>query len=290
MSTIATRSTFAVARSAVNLATTTKPHKSYIRSDRLHRWLNTCGSQTKVKLILTVKRESQVAHVLIHPQSHARIHRTLCANRRQIWCSRKVGLCMLMLNLWNSYQAVCPSFALEKRGGLLARHLFSVKRMTARKWLYHFRLRGRHFDSYAHIMDWTFRGGRFCVPFCIEILYKRTTLVARLTNFSFFIFCAVFTDVSLSLPYLSPKMSKMTRNSNQGVLHYSSRILNTTHNCFVRNAFPSISRQTCTILQGTQIDQRQRQEVLVWRAMSGKLCWPNILVFLTTSNLFDIKF
>ena len=60
---------------------------------------------------------------------------------------------MLMLNLWDSYQAVRPSFALEKRGGLLTRHLFSVKRTTARKWLYHFRLRGRHFDSYAHIMD-----------------------------------------------------------------------------------------------------------------------------------------
>ena len=68
----------------VNLTTTTKPHKSYIRSDRSHRWLNTCGSQTKVKLILKVKCESQVAHMLIHPQSHARIHRTLCANRRQI--------------------------------------------------------------------------------------------------------------------------------------------------------------------------------------------------------------
>ena len=36
--------------------------------------------------------------------------------------------------------------------------------------------------------------GRFCVQLCLETLYKRATLVAHLTNFSFEFFCAIFTE------------------------------------------------------------------------------------------------
>ena len=58
-----------------------------------------------------------------------------------------------------------------------------------------------------------------CVQFCVETLSKRATSVAQLTNFSFEFFYESFTgDASLSLLRHGAKKSKMTKNSNQGVL------------------------------------------------------------------------
>ena len=51
----------------------------------------------------------------------------------------------------------------------------------------------------------------------METLCKRATSVAHLTNFFFQFFCKIFTeDASLPLLYHGAKMSKMTKNSNQG--------------------------------------------------------------------------
>ena len=51
----------------------------------------------------------------------------------------------------------------------------------------------------------------------MEILYKRATSVAQLTNFSFEFFNAIFTQ-TFPLLFLrhGAKKSKMTKNSNQG--------------------------------------------------------------------------
>ena len=51
----------------------------------------------------------------------------------------------------------------------------------------------------------------------IETLYKRTTSVARFTNFSFELFYAIFTEyASVLCLYHGAKKSKITKNSNQG--------------------------------------------------------------------------
>ena len=59
----------------------------------------------------------------------------------------------------------------------------------------------------------------FYAQFCIETLCKRATSAAHLTNFSFEFLYEIFTD-DASLFYLNngAKKSKMTKNSNQGVL------------------------------------------------------------------------
>ena len=67
--------------------------------------------------------------------------------------------------------------------------------------------------------DWTFGDGRFCVQLCLKTLCKWATSVAHLTNFSFEFFYEIFTeDASLLFLYHGEKKSKMTKNSNQGVL------------------------------------------------------------------------
>ena len=52
-----------------------------------------------------------------------------------------------------------------------------------------------------------------------HFVYKRATLVAHLTNFSFELFYTIFTaDASLLVLYHGAKKSKMTKNSNEGIL------------------------------------------------------------------------
>ena len=66
---------------------------------------------------------------------------------------------------------------------------------------------------------WTFGDGRFCVQLSIETLCKWATSEARLANFSFEFFYEIFTqDASLLFLYHGAKKSKMTKNSNKGVL------------------------------------------------------------------------
>ena len=58
-----------------------------------------------------------------------------------------------------------------------------------------------------------------CAQLCVETLWKRATLVAPLTNFSFEFLYEIFTEgSSLLFLYHGAEKSKMTKNSNQEVL------------------------------------------------------------------------
>ena len=56
--------------------------------------------------------------------------------------------------LWKRQRVVAPRSPLKKKDSFSCRHCFPVLSRAAPEWLYHFRSSGRHFDSYAHIMDY----------------------------------------------------------------------------------------------------------------------------------------
>ena len=75
------------------------------------------------------------------------------------------------------------------------------------------------FDNY----NWSFRDGHFCIEFCMDKQNKRATSVAHLTNFSFEICHAVFTQKA-SLPFHTimqksqnwPKVTQIRREGGGG--------------------------------------------------------------------------
>ena len=59
----------------------------------------------------------------------------------------------VFLGIWKRQRVVAPRSPLKKKDSFSCRHCFPVFSRAAPEWLYHFRSSGRHFDSYAHIMD-----------------------------------------------------------------------------------------------------------------------------------------
>ena len=62
--------------------------------------------------------------------------------------------------LWKRQRVVAERSLLKKKDSFSCRHCFPVFSRAAPEWLNHFRSSGRHFDSYAHIMDCTERQTR----------------------------------------------------------------------------------------------------------------------------------
>ena len=88
---------------------------------------------------------------LTHPSRSGPIQR---ADRLKIQNPREECTSVFPQILWKRQRVVAERSPLKKRDSFSCRHCFPVFSSAAPEWLYHFRSSGRHFDSYAHIMDW----------------------------------------------------------------------------------------------------------------------------------------
>ena len=75
------------------------------------------------------------------------------ADRLKIQNPREECTSVFLRILWKRQRVVAPRSPLKKKDSFSCRHCFPVFSRAAPEWLYHFRSSGRHFDSYAHIMD-----------------------------------------------------------------------------------------------------------------------------------------
>ena len=115
----------------------------------------TCGSSAKRGRSLKKKpgvhrRSTSTGHSGSITHCSGPIQR---ANRLKLQNPREECTSMFPQILWKRQQAVGQRSPLKKKDSFSCRQYFPVFSRAELEWLYHFRSRDRHFDSYAHIID-----------------------------------------------------------------------------------------------------------------------------------------